>query len=87
MLREGVPERDVAAGERTVTVEPRRYRIALRGRLSERFTSMFEGMSLQVGPDETVLTGELHDQAQLHGVLERLRDLGIELVSLNEVRR
>jgi hypothetical protein len=64
---------------------PRRYRITLRGRLSERSASLFDGMSLQSGPDRTVLTGELRDQAQLHGVLERVRDLGIELVSLYEV--
>jgi hypothetical protein len=64
---------------------PRRYRITLRGRLSEDSASLFEDMSLAPGPDRTVLTGELRDQAQLHGVLERVRDLGIELVSLYEV--
>ena len=68
-------------------VEPRRYRIAVRGRLSERFASAFDGMSLHAGQGETVLVGELRDQAHLHAILERLRDLGLELVSVNEVPR
>jgi hypothetical protein len=66
-------------------VEPRRYRIAVRGRLSERFASAFDGMSLQAGASGTVLEGEVKDQAHLYGILQCLRDLGIDLISLNEV--
>ena len=61
---------------------PNRYRIVLRGRLSERFESAFEGMALEHGPNQTVLTGDVRDQAQLYGLLDRLRDFGIELVSV-----
>jgi hypothetical protein len=84
---EALGRADVSPGGATVVMEPRRYRIILRGRLSEDSASLFEGMSLQSSPDRTVLTGELRDQAQLHGVLERVRDLGIELVGLHEVPR
>ena len=59
-----------------------RYRIVLRGRLSERFESAFEGMALEPGPNQTVLVGEVRDQAQLYGLLDRLRDFGIELVAV-----
>jgi hypothetical protein len=59
-----------------------RYRIVLRGRLSERFETAFEGMTLEPGPNQTVLTGEVRDQAQLYGLLDRLRDFGIELVAV-----
>jgi hypothetical protein len=59
-----------------------RYRIVLRGRLSERFESAFDGMTLEAGPNQTVLVGEVRDQAHLHGLLDRLRDLGIELVAV-----
>ena len=59
-----------------------KYRIILRGRLSERFESAFEGMALEHGPNQTVLTGEVRDQAQLYGLLDRLRDFGIELVAV-----
>jgi hypothetical protein len=54
------------------------YRIVLRGRLSERFESAFEGVALEHGPNQTVLVGDVRDQAQLHGLLDRLCDFGIE---------
>ena len=59
-----------------------RYRIVLRGRLSERFESAFDGMTLEPGPNQTVLVGDVRDQAHLYGILDRLRDLGIELVAV-----
>jgi hypothetical protein len=65
-------------------VQPTRYRIAVRGRLSERLGSAFEGLALEPGHEQTVLAGEIRDQAQLYGVLDRIRDLGLELVSVAE---
>jgi hypothetical protein len=62
-----------------------RYRIVLRGRLSEHFASAFEGMALESGPNQTVLVGEVRDQAHLYGLLDRLRDFGIELVAVQPV--
>ncbi len=61
---------------------PSKYRIVLRGRLSERFESAFEGMALEAGPNQTVLVGEIRDQAHLYGLLDRLRDFGIDLVAV-----
>ena len=61
---------------------PSRYRIVLRGRLSERFEAAFEGMALEPGPNQTVLIGEIRDQAHLYGLLDRLRDLGIDLLAV-----
>jgi hypothetical protein len=58
-----------------------RYRITVRGRLSERFASAFAGMAIEPGGrGETVLVGELADQGQLYGLLDRLRDFGLELL-------
>ncbi len=59
-----------------------RYRIVLRGRLSARFASAFEGMTLEHGPNQTVLVGDVRDQAQLYGLLGRLQDFGIELLAV-----
>ncbi len=59
-----------------------RYRIVLRGRLSEHFAAAFDGMTLEPGPNQTVLVGEVRDQAHLYGLLDRLRDLGIELLAV-----
>jgi hypothetical protein len=44
-----------------------RYRIVLRGRLSKSFESAFDGMDLEPGPNQTVLAGEVRDQAHLYG--------------------
>jgi hypothetical protein len=66
-------------------VEPRRYRIVVRGQLSERFTDGFDGMVVQRGVDVTVFEGELADQAMLHGLLGRIGGLGLELVSVMEL--
>jgi hypothetical protein len=60
------------------------YRIIVRGRLTERFASAFDGMRLEPGHGETALVGEIEDQAELYGLLGRLRDLGLELVSVEQ---
>jgi hypothetical protein len=59
-----------------------RYRIVLRGRLSERFASAFDGMTLEHGPNRTVLVGDVRDQAQLYGLLGQLQEFGIELLAV-----
>jgi hypothetical protein len=62
---------------------PRRYEIVVSGRLSERFASVFGDLALEPSAGETALSGVFADQAQLYGVLDRLRDLNLELVSVN----
>jgi hypothetical protein len=63
------------------------YRITVRGRLGDHFASAFEGMQLEPRDGRTVLVGKITDQAHLHGVLDRLRDLGLELIRLEQVTR
>ncbi|MBN1135512.1 MAG: hypothetical protein JXM73_02960 [Anaerolineae bacterium] len=47
---------------------------------------MFEGLEMVQGPDgETVLTGPVTDQAALHGILNRIRDLGVPLLSVRRL--
>jgi hypothetical protein len=58
---------------------PARARIVVRGRLSARLARAFEGMTLVRHSGRTELVGEIADQAQLHGLLARVRDLGLEL--------
>jgi hypothetical protein len=60
-----------------------RYEIRLKGRLDGRWASRFEGMTLSHGDDgTTVLRGRVADQAALHGVLGKVRDLGLPLVAV-----
>jgi hypothetical protein len=60
------------------------YRLVIRGELDERFAYLFEGMRMQRGAGETVLTGVVRDQAHLHGFFERIEELGLELVSVQQ---
>jgi hypothetical protein len=60
-----------------------RYEIVVRGRLSSRYDCAFDGVRLVPHHDQTTLSADLVDQSQLYGLLNRLRDFGIELVSVN----
>ena len=64
-------------------VQGRRYRLVLRGELGDPFGFLFDGMQLQRLAGMTVLTGPVTDQAHLLGLIERIQELGVELVSVN----
>ena len=59
------------------------YRIVVRGELSARYVPAFEGMAMATGDGQTAITGPVTDQAHLHGLLVRVGDLGLELISVN----
>lgn len=62
---------------------PTHYEIRVEGYLSNSWSSWFEGLSIRhESSGETILEGPLADQAALHGVLMRIRDLGLPLVSV-----
>jgi hypothetical protein len=58
------------------------YRIVVRSELSERYAVAFEGMEMEAKYGDTVLTGRIIDQPHLHGILERINGLGLELLSV-----
>ncbi|HJR51112.1 MAG TPA: hypothetical protein VJ794_08410 [Gemmatimonadales bacterium] len=62
---------------------PTRYQIVVRGELSQRYSMVFDGMALEAEGGQTTITGLVVDQGHLHGLLDRVRDLGLELVSVN----
>jgi hypothetical protein len=65
---------------------PELYEIRVAGHLSENWAVRFEGMSMRLEPEgDTALTGLL-DQAALHGVFMKIRNLGLKLISVNRVR-
>jgi len=62
------------------------YKIRLRGRLDPRWSTWLDGMDVTVGTDgTTVLTGHIVDQSALHGLLTRVRDIGLPLLSVARV--
>ena len=65
--------------------ETTNYEIRVRDVLNEKWESHFAPFKLTAGEDETLLTGMAHDQAELFGLLLKIRDLGLRLVSVNPV--
>jgi hypothetical protein len=65
--------------------EPARYQIQVEGRIDERWSDWFHGLSLSVEDDVTTLSGKVVDQPALRGILSRLWDLSLVLVSVNRV--
>ncbi len=66
------------------------YQIRVQGKLDESWSDWLEGMAISFemgsdGSDVTILTGEVVDQAALHGVLNRIRDLNVPLLSVLQV--
>jgi hypothetical protein len=61
------------------------YRIVVRGEIDGRFALLFNGMRMERVEGTTVLIGTVVDQAQLHGYIERLAELGLALLRLEQV--
>ena len=62
-----------------------KYEIRVRGRLSDAVLERFEELDAHVVTDGTVLQGPVGDQAALHGILDRVRALGLELLELRRL--
>ncbi len=63
-----------------------RYEIRVQGALDARWSAWFAGLDVSSNPvGETILTGPLRDQAALHGVLARIRDLGLPLIAVRRL--
>lgn len=59
------------------------YEFVVRGEIGDHFGLVFDGLRLKRWQGHTTLTGSVLDQAHLHGVIERIQELGIELVAVN----
>ncbi len=64
---------------------PAQYEIRIEGILDERWTAWFEGLHVQSAGNQTVISGRLPDQPALHGVLAKIRDLGVCLISVRRL--
>jgi len=61
------------------------YEIRLQGRLDPRWAAWFDGLTLTAAAEGTTLRGPVVDQAALHGLLQRIRDVGLPLISVTQV--
>ena len=62
-----------------------RYEIRVKGILDARWTAWFEGLQVSSDGEETVIAGPVADQAALHGLLTKVRDLGLFLISVRHL--
>jgi hypothetical protein len=62
-----------------------RYEIRVKGRVSQAVLDTFEGLDSDVEPVETILHGPIEDQAALHGLIGRIRSLGLELIEVRKL--
>ena len=66
--------------------EPGLYEIRIKGHLADRWANWFEGLTITLQEDGvTLLTGPVVDDAALHGLLRKVRDLGMPLLAVNHV--
>lgn len=65
---------------------PSVFQVRIRGHLGPQWTDWFDGMAITLEDDgDTLLTGLIADQAALHGLLKKVRDIGMTLVSVNSL--
>jgi hypothetical protein len=67
--------------------QPVTYQIRIAGQLGSGWEKWFEGLAITLDGDDTLITGPVVDQAALHGLLKKVRDLGMPLVSVSPVDR
>ena len=73
---------EASTGQQT----PGRYEIRVKGHLNSRWAAWFDGLSLSTESDgTTIIHGPVADQAALHGLLQKVRDVGLPLVSVTQV--
>lgn len=71
---------------RTDPGQPKNYHIRIKGHLGAQWTDWFEGMAIAPQDNgDTLVTGPVVDQAALHGVLRKVRDVGLPLLSITQV--
>lgn len=61
---------------------PAKYEVKVRGLLGNQWLSWFEGMSIETEGSSTIITAQVPDQSALHGLIAKVRDIGLPLISI-----
>jgi hypothetical protein len=71
------------SGRKHMLIDPARYYIRVKGQMGPEWSEWFGGMTITSDePNETLLSGQVVDQAALYGILNKIRDLGLPLLSI-----
>jgi hypothetical protein len=74
--------------QKTNPSQPMIYQIRIKGHLGSQWTDWFEGLTITLEDNgDTLLTGPVVDQAALHGLLKKIRDLGMTLISIQTINK
>jgi hypothetical protein len=65
--------------------KPGRYEIRVKGKLGHRWSGWFDDFEISVENDKTLLSGYVADQAALHGLINKIRDVGLTLLSIQQI--
>jgi len=80
------PYGPVVSNEHRIATPVPHYEIRVAGRLTPRWSAWFDGLTIATDPDgTTVIRGPVVDQAALHGLIQKLRDVGIPLLALTRL--
>jgi hypothetical protein len=60
-----------------------KIRIVIQGHLNDKWADCFEGIVITYSGNNSILSGEMKDEAHLHGILNHIRDLNLKLISIN----
>ena len=83
LLRQGRLLADLPVAELRTLLRSNRYQIRVKGQLGSQWSEWFDGLAVLPGDgDETILRGRIVDQAALHGVIGKVRDLGLPLLAV-----
>ena len=83
LLRQGRLLADLPAAELRTLLRASQYQIRVKGQLGSQWSGWFDGLTvLPAGEDETILRGRIADQAALHGLIGKVRDLGLPLLAV-----
>jgi hypothetical protein len=64
---------------------PASYEVRIEGALDARWSEWFEGLELETVGEETILSGTLRDRSALYGVLDKVRDLGLSVITVRRL--
>lgn len=74
-------------GKEVFSDQSAQYQIRVKGLLDAKWASWFDGFTIEHKPAETALTGVVPDQAALHGILTRIRDLGLTILCVKQLEK